>query len=160
MQVWQFFVLKCLIKFVSKSIRIQSFLCWDILNYKFSFFTRYKAIQIFGFLQSILTFCVFQGIYPYYLSCFIKLFLIFPYFLHRIQSDTFFIILLMICFLFLNHSSQTVTYFIDLFKESAIGSIVVFYLSIFYLIFALLLFSSCILGFSLGFLACSGRLDN
>ena len=42
-QNWYFF-LNCLVEFTSEAVWVCSFFCGKVFNYKFNFFTRYRAI--------------------------------------------------------------------------------------------------------------------
>lgn len=59
------FSLKCFIEFNSGVILTWSFLWGEIFDNEVNFISRYMATKIFN----LLTHYIFQGIYPFYLSC-------------------------------------------------------------------------------------------
>lgn len=46
---WPWFFCKCLVDFTSEAIWSWVFLCWEIYDYWFNFFTHYWSVQIFYF---------------------------------------------------------------------------------------------------------------
>lgn len=60
-RIFYYFVCKCLVEFTGKTIWAWSFFCRKVFNHKCNFFNRYKLFRLF-LLEWVLVFRVFQGI--------------------------------------------------------------------------------------------------